>query len=197
MDFIQMLTCLVVILQTFSFNEVTSKSTNNYVDGARFNSIKCQADNTTIIMKYCFMKAISRKMVTLNIGVKFLVPYNKPYYVQFVLNYRYGTIFRQVIDTHQYEWCGIMSGGETNPFIEGVISVIKDAAPGLFHKCPYEGDMDLSNITYDGNAFDHHAKTFPQGTYRIDVFVFKDGKQTVKLFINFEVKSQLKESFGR
>jgi hypothetical protein len=186
----------IIALIIITIYKTDSKSTDKYVDGARFNSIKCQADNTTIIFKYCYMKAISRKMVTMNIGVKFLVPYTKPYYVQFILNYRYGTIFRQVIDTHQYEWCGIMSSGESNPFIDGIISVLRNAAPGLFHKCPYEGDMDLKNVTYDGAAFDHHAKTFPQGTYRIDVFVFKNEKQTVKVAVNFEVKSALKESFG-
>ena len=186
----------ILALIFISIYKIDSNSTDNYVDGARFKSIKCQADNITILFKFCFMKAISRKMVTMNLGVTFLVPYTKPYYVQFILNYRYGTIFRQVIDTYQCEWCGIMSGGETNPFIEGVINVVKSAAPALFHKCPYEGEMDLKNITYDGASFDHHTKTFPQGTYRIDIIVFRNEKQTVKLLITFEVKSPLKESFG-
>ena len=182
-----------LIIQIYN---IDSKSTDRYADGARFKSIKCQADNTTISFNYCFMKAISRKMVTLNLGVKFLTPYTKPYYVQFILNYRYGTIFRQVIDTHQYEWCGIMSGGESNAFIDSIISALKNAAPSLFHKCPYDGIMDLRNVTYDGNTFDDHTKLFPEGTYRIEVFVFKNQKQTVKLSIIFEVKSQLKDSFG-
>ena len=190
----QMLLMLWILVPLIA--QIDSKSTDKYVDGARLKSIKCQADNTTIFFNYCFMKAISRKKVAMNIGLKFLIPYTKPCYVQFILNYRYGTIFRQVIDTHQHEWCEIMAGKASNPFIDSILGVLSNGSPNLFHKCPYEGDLDLKNVTNDGNNFDDQSKHFPEGTYRIDVFVFKNEKQTAKLSIHYENKSALKESFG-
>jgi len=54
------------------------------------------------------LKLVFRQVVTLNIGGKIISPINKPAYGQVTVNYRYGTIYRQVLDTHPIEWCGIM-----------------------------------------------------------------------------------------
>lgn len=110
--------CLVFYILTCNLLKTFSKSNNNFDHGTRFKSIKCECDNKTLEINYCYLKAISRRIVTANVNVKILVPYVKPYYVQFILYFRYGTVFRQVIDTKQVEWCGLMDGNEVHPYIK-------------------------------------------------------------------------------
>ena len=149
-------------------------------------------------MKYCNLKAYSRKIVVLNGGVTFIKPISKPFYIQLILNYKYGTIFRQIIDSHQQEWCGIMSGADKHEWIAYIIEILSKSAPGLFHNCPYEGELDLRNVTINPESYGQKARIFPQGTYRLDVIVYRNQTQNeaVKVSVNLEIKSMLKESFG-
>jgi hypothetical protein len=158
--------------------------------------VKCQSDNKTIITKYCYLKAVSRKVVTFNIGIKFLVPYTKPFYGHSIFYYRYGTIFRQIIDVKKVEVCGILDGVDTNPLIKLLIDMIKNAAPHIIHNCPYKGDLDLKNFTFNLDLMDKATMLFPQGTYRIDTSLFLNGNSTFNFSGTCEVKSPLKESFG-
>ena len=188
---------VVFIIINILITESASKSNDKYTEGTRFKSVKCQSDKTTISVRYCYMKAISVRIVTLNLGLTFLVPYTSPIYVQLILNYRYGTIFRQVIDTHQHEWCAIMNGGDTNPIIKLTVDQLRKSAGSLFHKCPYEGDLDLNNVTIDEIYEKNEPFRFPEGTYRLDVIVCRNTSQAFKIDVTFENKSPLKESFGR
>ena len=197
MKHIKIWMCFVLALTIIHICSATSKSTDNYNYGGRFKSIKCQTDNRTLIMRYCYLKALSRAVVILNIGLTFAVPYTKPYYVQLILNYRYGTIFREVIDSHQQEWCGIMSGAETHQWIEYIIGYLRKSAAALYHKCPYVGDLDLKNVTIDTENYNkHQSRIFPEGTYRLDVIIFQNEAQTGKFSVSLENKSPVKESFG-
>jgi hypothetical protein len=88
-----------------------------------------------------------------------------------------------------------MDGSESNLFVKLIIDQLRGSAAGLFHKCPYEGDLDLKNITLDSTKYDKN-QLFPEGNYRIDIFVFKNNLEKVKIVIGFELKTPLKESFG-
>ena len=93
---------------------------------------------------------------------------------QFILHYRYGTIYREVIDTKKREWCSIMDGMQTHMYIMLIIRQLKESAPKLFHKCPYQGDYQLYNITVDeSKAFD----LFPEGYYKLKTRIAKIGMQ--------------------
>lgn len=196
MIFIKLQLCIIVSIIIFHSNKVSTKSTDRFTGGARFKAVKCENDETSINITYCFLKPVSRSIVTLNVGAKLLVPYKKPLYVQILLNYRYGTIFRQIIDTHQQEWCEIMSGNESNKFIAYFIELLSKSAPTLFHECPYDGEINLRNVTINPETYGQKARIFPQGDYRLDLIVFQNDKQTVKVSIILEIKSRLKESFG-
>ena len=94
---------ILILFATLAIFEVnTSKTVNQYRFGARFRSVKCSADNYTVFLDSCYLKAYSRKVVTLNIAGSFDKPLNKPCYFQFVLFYRYGNIYR-IIDTKRRE----------------------------------------------------------------------------------------------
>ena len=186
---------ILIFLQLLTFLTVKSaKSTDSYVDGSRFKSIECTANNITAIVTYCYMKAVSRRIVTLNVGVKFLKPINKPIYVQIIVNYRYGLIYREVINTKKQEWCGIMDGKSTHPMLSQTIAQIKGSAPKLFHKCPYEGEVELKNVTLDDQkSFD----VFPEGNYRFKLLISeKDVKPYFSLILKLQFKSPIKESMG-
>lgn len=125
------------------------------------------------------------------------------------LFYRYGNIFRNIINTPAHEWCALMDGLETNPFMKMCIDMIKDDVPQLFHKCPYQvsvmkfwegtkiynflkGLLDLAHITLNNKAF---MSTFPTGTYKLQLN-FSESR-TPYLFVEgtVEITSEIKTSF--
>jgi len=140
------------------------------------------------------MKAVSRKIVTLNVGVKLLKSLNKPIYIQIILYYHYGLIYREVINTKKQEWCDIMDEKSTNIYFSHTIAQIKASAPGLMHKCPYEGDVEVKNLTIDDEkSFD----IFPEGFYKSSMMFFDNNVEPLLLLnITSQHKSNLKESLG-
>ena len=161
----------------------------------RPNSVFCEFDNRTVLLKYCNLKPYSRYLVTLNLGFQFLVALKKPFYIQILIYYRYGTIFRQVIDTKQNEWCTYMEGTGINPLTKAITEYINMTYPQLIHKCPYEGDFDLFNYTMSA-ALPLQSQIFPQGYYKLVVFCFKNDVAVLTLKISGEMTSTIKETFG-
>ena len=188
---------IIFVLFFYHFIEIQSKSEDNFqYFGVKFKSVKCQSDNLTVYTKYCYLKAVSRKIVTFNLGVKLLVLLKKPFYGHGVVFYRYGTIFRQIIDVKKLEFCSILDGSDTNPFVKLMIVMLKIQAPHLIHKCPFNGDWDLRNFTVDSNLMDKVSMLFPEGTYRLDISAFINEKISFNFSGTADVKSPLKESFG-
>ena len=198
MNFRNFKTCLIIFAVIFhNFIEMKTKVEDNFNSiGLRYKSVKCQSDNTTIFVKYCYLKAISRKVVTFNIGIKFLVPYTQPFYAKGMVFYRYGTIFRQIIDLKTQEICSMLEGVDVNPLIKFLNDELMRKFPKLVHKCPYSGDVDLRNYTSDMEFVDRATMLLPQGTYRFDFSYFFNNSYTFNLTGVAEVKSPLKESFG-
>ena len=183
-----------IIFQLIFFQLVKCEKQKNFVDGSRFQSIQCRTDNSTAFLKYCNVKAVSRRFAVINVGVKFEKTVGKPFYVQMILSYRYGLIYREVINSKKLEWCEIMDGKSTHLFVTQTISQLKGIVPNLYHKCPYEGDVDVRNLTLDDSkAF----QIFPQGFYLFSMYVF-DGKENEFFGVNatLQVKSHIKESMG-
>lgn len=161
----------------------------------RPNGLTCITDNKTVVVKYCYLKPYSRYLVTLNLGLTFLIPLQKPFYIQMIVFYRYGTIFRQVIDTKENEWCGYMEGKDVNPLTKVVADYINSTFPEIIHKCPYKGDFELLNYTCS-NSLIPNALMFPQGVYRLEIIAQKNNATVVHVKIKVEITSIFKESFG-
>jgi len=162
---------------------------------SRFKSIRCSADNVTVVINHCYLKAISRTVVTGNIAVNILVPLTKVY-IQFILSYRYGLIFRPVIDTKVQDWCAIMKGAPTNPYIKLLLDTLKDTATtSAIHECPYAGEFEANNITLNYDRVDPTA-IFPEGTYRITIIVYRGKTEAWRMEADEEVKSPIRENFG-
>jgi hypothetical protein len=58
--------------------------------------------------------------------------------VSLVVFYRYGTIDRMIYHADEIEWCGLMDGSNSNIIFDSVIAPVKESAPELIHKCPYQ-----------------------------------------------------------
>jgi len=187
---------LILAICSQIFYEIQSKNDKNFIYGVRFNSIGCNADNKTFVVKYCYLKPVSRKIVTFNFGVKVLVPLTKPYYGHSVIYYRYGTIFRQIIDTKKFEICAILDGGDINPLIKLIVEMIKSRDPTLLHKCPFIGDWDMMNFTMNTDIIDRASMLFPHGIYRGDLSIYINDSNALNVSVVCEIKSSIKETFG-
>lgn len=163
-------------------------------NGSRFRSTECQADNDTTIVQHCYVKAVSRRVTTLSIKLKTLRPSYKPLYVQMILYYRYGNIYREVIDTKRIEWCGIMDGVKTHLFFVQILDQIREFAGDNFHRCPYNHDLEVKNLTLDDTK---PLDIFPEGTYKFS-WVTRNATLHIlwKFNVTLQVRSSLKESMG-
>ena len=78
-----------IFLGIFQANSV--KTLNQYNEGTRFRSVKCSTDNYSVILYGCYLKAYTRRVVTLNLVGSIVKPLKKPFGNKFTLYYRYGT----------------------------------------------------------------------------------------------------------
>lgn len=53
------------------------------------------------------------------------------------LFFKYGIIYREVMNTHKFDWCKLMDGPETNLMILQLKSIMKDSFPGKLTQCPH------------------------------------------------------------
>lgn len=161
---------------------------------SRFRSIECQADNYTTVVNFCYIKAVSRDVTTLNLFLKNLKPSYKPIYIQMIVFYRYGNIYREVINTKMIEWCSIMEGMKSHLLLMQTIRQIQASAADSIHKCPYDTDMEVRNLTLDDTKrFD----IFPDGIYKLSWLCLNKTFDVMwRLNVSIQVKSPLKESMG-
>lgn len=114
------------------------KTDDNFNYGDRPRSIECSTDNETIKINFCNIRAISKKLVFINFGFEIMKPLKSPIYIQIIYNYRFGTIYREMINSNKIEFCELFSGKQTNPVIELFMDVLKRCVPNFIHSCPYE-----------------------------------------------------------
>lgn len=175
-------------------NHLQCRKTSQY--SGRFRSIECDANNKSAVIKYCYIKAVSREHATLNVKVHFTEVINKPVFVNLILFYRYGNIYREVINTKVIEWCAIMDGISNHLFLMQVIDFIKQFAGNSLRKCPYDTDIDLNNITFDETKA---YEIFPEGTYKFSWITMHKKNHEFFWMLNTSlfIKSPYKDSWGK
>ncbi|CAO1330774.1 unnamed protein product [Diamesa tonsa] len=164
----------------------------NKTNTIRFTSLSCLiVDPIVIIDLNCSVKAYSRTHSTANFGLTITKNLMK-IMIKIMLEYKYGTIFREVLSPPAIEWCSYKQG--SNVFYTMVVDLIKDSAPGLIHKCPYFGQVVVQNMTFNVNKF---LTVFSQGDYRVTIR-FSEGSKTdlFRLIFGINNKSAVKSSFG-
>jgi hypothetical protein len=187
------ITKLFFLLSIAYYVAAAKPKAENYDKGVRFKSIKCSADNKTAILKVCSLKAYSRVVVGLNVGIDFPKPLEQPFYAQVLVKLRTGQNYHTVVDTKPVEWCSVMNGNVGHLFVQHIISQIRSTAPTLFHKCPYNR-VDIKNVTIDTTGIDE-TKWLPAGDQRIDILAWKNGKVIVSVNVTVETKHSRDQSF--
>jgi Protein of unknown function (DUF1091) len=163
----------------------------------RFRAADCKSyDNYTMAFKYCYVKAVSRKVTTLNFGYEYAKPmYN--FYVQVIINYRYGNIYREIGNTKLMDWCPMMKNSNMNPILNMIVDICGNELKKVLHQCPYEGVNEFKNITMSTDV-GRKFSIFPEGFYKYEMKWFHKNKQIFsEMNVHVEVNSPLKESFGR
>lgn len=168
----------------------------NLVYMTRFRAVECQNhQNQTAYFTFCYVKSYSRNTSTLNFGIQVVKPLE--IYFRLIANYRYGLIYREILDSKLVDYCQLMKNVGTNPIIKFMIDSIKKSVPKLFHACPYEGLMEFRNLTIEDDVI-KKLQIFPEGQYKYNVSIYDTPKQLVMVIVVFtEVKSPLKNSFGK
>lgn len=140
---------LTVSLKFLVFELTFSASENQSFN--RIKSLDCKSmDNKTVTFNFCYAKAYSRKLVTVNVKFTLHKVMRKPFYVEYILSHRTNlNVFQNMFKSNLIEYCDLMDGMDTNPMIKNVILVLNETAPTLFHKCPYEGVTTLTNVTIE------------------------------------------------
>jgi hypothetical protein len=163
---------------------------------AKFRGIEClSTDNSTAAFKFCYVKNYSRKMSTLNFGIE-IQRKIQSIYIQLVASFRYGNIYREIVDTKLLNWCQIMDGADYNLFFKFILDIIRQSIPGLFHKCPYEGTLELNNITmFTEDAL--KITVFPEGQYKYNITISDRPDRVVLILVVYtEIRSPVKNSWG-
>ena len=104
----------------------------------RFTSVKCSGSSiNTTSTHFCFVKAYNRNTSTLNFGYTLTRALNT-FYLQFSVDYKYGTVFRPFLTPPRIEWCSYIREHSNNILMNKILDWTKDSLPGLIHKCPYQ-----------------------------------------------------------
>jgi hypothetical protein len=138
---------IVLLVASFLVLETAQESQTT-----RFKQLFCLPDNKTIKIDYCRVRVYSRTtsaFVVKGSVTELVKPFHvreiwgkqfvdfQLFQVKFLVSYRYGTIFREVVNVPPIEWCGLMDGKESNPFAKMIVDISVGSAPALFHPCPY------------------------------------------------------------
>lgn len=71
--------------------------------------------------------------------------------------------FRPLFKTPRIDWCALMADGKASNFlVRDFFLGLKENYPGLLHKCPYQGRLELSS----GNAHKKFMKMFGSSVLR-------------------------------
>lgn len=83
--------------------------------------------------------------------------------MKFLISFRYGTIYREVMKIDKINVCFALKNGEKNVLLVLLIQMIKEMEPSIIHPCPYT-DFLIRNKTVSLKSV---PSILPRGDYRI------------------------------
>ena len=109
---------------------------DSFTIGERPRGVECIADNETIRVDLCNVKAYSRKIAVYNVAITFLKSVERPIYVQGIFFYRFGTIYREMLNSGVVELCDIIERKTINLILYRSLESLWKSVPNLVHECP-------------------------------------------------------------
>jgi hypothetical protein len=182
----------IISSQIFLYSLLIASGASNSPNIHRLKSIECKSlDKKSMSVDYCFVKAYSRKLTTLNLKFDLHKKFPKPLYIQYILGRKTsGNYCQNIYKSDLIEFCGIMEGVDANPLIKNIFHLLNATAPQLLHKCPYEGHVVVTNVTL---AMEKSIISFPSGTYCTEFNIFDDKKKQV---IAVKMLAEVKNGFS-
>lgn len=112
-----------------------------------------------------------------------------------IVNYKYGTIYRDVIRKPEFDWCQVMEQEASNLMLAKFVEIMRESFRPIIHKCPYKvKQIILTNLTTVlGNVITFLAT----GDYKLEIFLHdKNGKWMGDITNMATITTVYKESFG-
>lgn len=107
----------------------------------RYSNVKCSGSlKNTITNHFCFVKNYNRNVSTLNFGFTLTRDLNKVF-LKYSVDFKYGAVFRPVLDPPAIEWCSFIVGSSNNVLFSVILDMIRESSPQLIHKCLYKVTM--------------------------------------------------------
>lgn len=140
----------------------------------------------------CYAKSINRTCSTITFLYESILPISFVY-MQAAISYKYGTIYRQVLDIKRFEYCGLMLRGTKNLVTNFLINIIKESAPAFVQPCPHK----LINVSQAPMSVTSVTSPFATGDYKINLSLTNEyEKRMFTILVVFSVNSSDKNSFG-
>lgn len=113
--------------------------------------------------------------------------------MQLILNYKYGTIYREVLNVRPFEICQFANFGTSNIVTKFLTNMVEESAPGILHPCPYK-KFNVTNVSAKTSTI---GSAFATGDYKVWL-LFTDAKkkQMFSVLIYASINSTDKNSFG-
>ncbi|KAG5668685.1 hypothetical protein PVAND_016614 [Polypedilum vanderplanki] len=191
-----LVSCLLLNL-TFIISKRSYTSPDAY--WVYFKQFKCEITEQGKISDYiynltCFAKSWSRNHSTMNAIAYLKKPMQSPF-ISASIAYKYGTIYREIINLPRYNVCNIHELSKNNLLIRHIYKVFTILTPGLIKECPYY-NIKMINATLNGTD---PVGMFAQGDYRGYVFFYDSptGNALYKITSFVTVNSPFKESYGK
>ena len=126
----------LLILALFQFVLPDVLPTQGYY--YRFTSAKCSGSSkNTTSTHFCFVKNFNRNLSTMNFGFTLNRDLNQMF-LKYTFDFKYGAVFRTIMDPPELEWCSFMGVRSKNVLMDVIIETVQDSVPGLIHTCPYK-----------------------------------------------------------
>jgi len=111
-----------------------------------------------------------------------------------MLEYKYGTIYRQVMNAKRLNFCEMMtSKSAIGKVYQQMIHIVRDSYPSAVHNCPYR-ELIISNATLNMHSA---MSIFPSGDYKfIGIISNEKDPNIVTVTIYGSNVSPDKETFG-
>jgi hypothetical protein len=138
-----------MISLSFCFKEPILRQNTTPIH-VKFKSIKCNvADPSVVKIPFCHIKPLSRLHSSMNVGLILKKIIYGPLEVVLSVNYRHGTIYRQM-KKRTFNYCELFKNGSfisKNPVHMVMFLMLKDRLPDFaYNGCPFPAGVSFFNF---------------------------------------------------
>lgn len=160
-----------------------------------FKNLKCILKNKTLLeFKYCRVKVYSRNSSGLAVNITFNQTIKRPVFLKVSLSYKYGQIYRRVVNVPEFELCSAVANFKLlPPFVRAFVEILGDSIKRILEGCPFNEAEDLNLVLkFDDSKW---PSIFPTGYYKFDTAWRASETLAFVAWAEVEIISSIKSSF--